>query len=91
MHDENLKFLYSEYKNCMKNEFHDYLGRDDEYKSYSDKCFNQKQDIHRYFSSNFQKSYKTDPTREEREVVNKYEKRFTRFGLYGWTSAQVKN
>ena len=78
MHQDNLKFLYSEYKNCMKNEFYDYLGRDDEYKSYLDKCYNQKQDIHKYFSAHFQRVFKISPDREEKEVLNKYQRRFNK-------------
>ncbi len=91
MHSENLKFLYSEYKNCMKSEFSEYFGKDDEYKSYNDKCFNQKTDIKNYMDHNLTNIYYVMPVREEMEVLNKYERKFNRFATYGWTAGQVKN
>jgi hypothetical protein len=91
MHQENLKFLYREYKNCMKNEFAEYLGKDDSYKSYIDKCYNQKNDIFQYYHNSFIKMFKLSPTREEKEVNNNYEKNYKLFSEYGWTGPQVKN
>ncbi len=91
MHSGNLKFLYSEYKNCMKNEFSEYFGKDDEYKSYIDKCSNQKDDIQKYMNKHLTNIYYVMPAREEKEVLNKYERKFNKFATYGWTGAQVKN
>jgi hypothetical protein len=91
MHESSLKFLYKEYKNCMKSEFSDYFGKDDEYKSYFSSCYNQKQDILNYMNLHFSKVYYVMPAREESEVLDKYHRRFNKFEAYGWTGEQVKN
>lgn len=91
MNESNLKFLYKEYKNCMKNEFSEYFGKDDEYKSYVASCYNQKKDIINLMDEVFNKVNYVMPSREESEVLNKYSRRNNKFKAYGWTGEQVKN
>jgi hypothetical protein len=91
MHRENLRFLYREYKNCLKNEFSEYFGKDDEYKSYADKCHNQKSDISNYIESYLSKIDLIDPDREEKEVLAKYYEKLKSFNAYGWSENEIKN
>jgi len=91
MHDDNLKFLFREYKNCMKSEFSEYFGKDDEYKSYHGRCLNQTNEIQKYLDSHLNKIFYLMPEREEIEVSNKYQSKLKRFAAYGWTSEQIKN
>jgi hypothetical protein len=91
MHSENLKFLYREYRNCMKNQFSEYFGKDDEYRSYAGKCMNQKNDIDNYVNSHFSKVGKINPKREDREVHARYQEKIEDFTLFGWSVQEIKN
>ncbi len=91
MHIENLNFLYREYRNCMREQFSDYFGKDDTYKSYEDKCHPQKMDIEAYYDSYLGKAGKIDPSREMREVTGHYESQYQNFAQLGWTAQETKN
>ncbi len=91
MHEDHLRMLFKEYKNCLKHEFSDYFGKDDEYKSYMDKCYNQWQDIKKYYSFHYTKIYYALPSREELEVHNRVGRRYNQFASYGWSENQVRN
>ena len=91
MHQDNLRFLYREYKNCLKNEFSDHFSKDDEYKSYYGRCFTQQSDIRKYFIDNYRKIMNVNTIREDEEISNKYELNYTKFGRHGWNAAQIKN
>lgn len=91
MHQDNLRFLYREYKNCLKNEFSNYFSKDDEYKSYFGRCYQQQADIKKYYALQYQKFEDTSHLREHEEIHNNYETQFTKFGKFGWSAAHVKN
>jgi hypothetical protein len=91
MHQDNLRFLYREYKNCLKNEFSNYFPKDDEYKSYFGRCLTQQIDIRKYYLSNYLRFGDVSHSREQEEIHNNYESNFTKFGKHGWNSAQIKN
>ena len=42
---ENLNYLYSQYKNCIRKEYEEYFGSKDVYKSYAEGCEKQRDDI----------------------------------------------
>ncbi len=91
MHQDNLRFLYREYKNCLKNEFSNYFSKDDSYKSYYGRCVLQQVEIRSYFSENFGKISNASYIRENEEISHKHEIYYTKFGQYGWNAAQIKN
>ena len=91
MHQDNLRFLYREYKNCLKNEFSNYFPKDDEYKSYFGRCMRQQHDIRSYFTENYEKIKNASYIRQDEEISHKHEVYYTKFGKYGWNAAQIKN
>lgn len=90
MYKDNLKFLYSEYRACLRQQFEDYLGRDDQYISYRDKCDAQKTDIKNYYSGIYLKAENSHP-KYERQLDIDVDKAYLRFNEYGWTGKQVRN
>jgi hypothetical protein len=91
MHEDNLRMLFKEYKNCMRNQFTKYFGKDDEYKSYKDKCWNQLKDIKKFYNSHLNKVYYAMPDREEFEVEVNVSRRYRQFEDHGWSENQVRN
>ena len=91
MHQDNLRFLYREYRNCLKNEFSNYLSKDDEYKSYYGRCYQQQSDLKKYYATKFNRIMDTLFIRENEEIFNKYEINYAKFGKHGWNAAQIKN
>ncbi len=91
MHQETLKMLFKEYKNCLRNQLSEYFGKDDQYVSYKDKCWNQLDEIRNFYNSHLKKVYYAMPTREEFEVETKVERRYNQFGAHGWSENQVRN
>jgi hypothetical protein len=90
MHQDNLRFYYREYKNCLKNEFSNYFSKDDYYKSYLGRCSTQQNDILSYATSHFNKISDASYERED-DISRIYEANYTKFGKHGWNGAQVKN
>ena len=91
MHQDNLKLLFKEYKNCMRNQFTNYFGKDDEYVSYKDKCWSQWNDIKKYYNSHLNKVYYVMPSREEQEIEVNVSRRYRQFESHGWSENQVRN
>jgi hypothetical protein len=90
MHKENLKFLYQEYKNCLKQQFAQYFEKDNEFRSYTFKCQEQKNLIYNYYGSFLEKIYENNPDFEEvqeDEILIKY----PILSHYGWSEKQIRN
>jgi len=45
MLNQNLEYLYAQYKSCLRKELDGYLGKSDFFKSYVTQCENQRDDI----------------------------------------------
>ena len=90
MHEENLKLLYNEYKACLRNQFSEYLGSDDRYTSYLDKCSAQINDIQNYYLTEFNKYFKIF---SENDMYNEgnVDKDIHLFTRYGWDEKRIRN
>lgn len=89
MHREYLRSLYTEYKNCIKQNFEEYFEKDDEYVNYFDKCVEQK-DIDNYSQGIFNKFQKIDPLYDE-ELENKVDRNIEILNKQGWTAREIAN
>ena len=56
MSRENLEYLYSQYKNCLRKEYEEYFGAKDTYKSYLVGCEKQRDDILNYAKEQLSKT-----------------------------------
>jgi len=56
MSRENLEYLYSQYRNCLKKEYEEYFGAKDTYKSYFEGCEKQRDDILAFAKDQFSKN-----------------------------------
>ena len=90
MLEDDIKSLYSEYRNCLKSEFSDYLQKDDEYKSFGDKCWQHRKDISNYYHHYYQKNILINPQLEE-TMDNELAVKYYDYGQYGWTGKQIRN
>lgn len=91
MQEHYLEHLFTEYKNCLHNEFEEYIGLEDEYKSYYDKCWKQKNDISNLYNSLFANHTQTNPEDQmwyQQVQIDKYKNQFMR---NGWNARQTEN
>jgi len=88
-HNENLKFLYEQYKSCMRMEFEDNLTRNDKYTSYFDKCLLQKQSIEDYYLSEFAKIDFVGVYDQE-HLNRRVEQAYSALNPYGWSDKQIR-
>jgi hypothetical protein len=90
MHEENLKIIYDQLKACIRNQFSNYLVEDDRYENYFTKCSQQRQDIHNYYSPQFEKYLKTNPANDE-FLNGEVEKGVFILTKYGWDEKRGSN
>ena len=82
MLNQNLEYLYAQYKSCLKKELDDYLGKSDSYKSYITQCENQRDDIIEFVKDVTSKTEEFNQTFEYflEEKVEEYSFKMARYG-----------
>ena len=82
MLNQNLEYLYSQYKGCLKKELEDYFGRSDYYKSYITQCENQRDDIMEFIKDHTSKveEFKNIPEYFLEEKAEEYSFKMARHG-----------
>ena len=82
MLNQNLEYLYAQYKSCLRKELDDYLGKSDSYKSYITQCENQRDDIIEFVKDVTSKTEEFNQTFEYflEEKVEEYSFKMARYG-----------
>lgn len=82
MFKENLNYLYTQYKNCIRKEYEEYFGSKDVYKSYPEGCEKQRDDIISFAKEKLNKtnSFVDNPEESLERKVEDYSIKLGKFG-----------
>ena len=83
--------LYSQLKACYKNEFNEYLVRDDTYIPYHNKCQGPKQDILQYYYFNNYLRLNDVNSKLESSVQRRVDDAVLIFNYFGWSGKHSRN
>ena len=91
MFANEIRMLYSQLKACYRNEFHEYLVRDDTYIPYDNKCKAPKKDIYEfYFMNNY---HRLDDVKVsvEGNMQRRVDDAVLIFNYFGWSGKHSRN
>ncbi len=87
---ENLEYLYSQYKNCIRKEYEEYFGAKDTYKSYIIGCEKQKDDILNFAKEQLERNNEFEKF-EENLLERKAEDFSIKLSKYGYETRVSRN
>jgi len=87
---ENLEYLYSQYKNCIRKEYEEYFGAKDAYKSYIEGCEKQRDDIYNFAKEQFGKNTEFEKINES-YLERKVEDVSIKLSKYGYETRVSRN
>ena len=91
MYANEIRMIYTQLKACYKQEFNDYLIRDDTYKDYYGRCETQKKEILDFYLI---KNYaRLDEINDDLQMMlgHRVDSLAVIFNYFGWTDKQIKN
>jgi len=89
-HDENINFLYHEYKNCLRNNFENQFNRNNVNVEFGSQCKHELENIDNYQNAQYERVANIVCNRQT-SLYNRLDESYLKFNVFGWTEKQVRN